>query len=153
MTNVNVKAIDYNLMRHLSLGLALSCVAILLNACSPSSAYTRPGIQREEEKVMTGGYYWDKKTDPHRFSDARIEALIERAPLVDPMDGERAELYASQLVWALAATGDEHFAELLSKHPTTTRTKVLRFIEGLWQFYKMRYPATEALQVEAHDIH
>ena len=136
-----------------ALGLALFCVAISLNACAPSTAYIRPGIQHEEEKIMTAGYYWDKKTDPHQFSDFQIESLIKRAPLVDLMDGERAELYASQLVWALAAAGDEHFAELLSKHPITTRSKVLRFIDGLWKFYKMRYPATEALQVKAADTH
>ena len=34
------------------LGLAMSCVSILLNACAPSSAYIRPGIQHEEEKVI-----------------------------------------------------------------------------------------------------
>ena len=76
---------------------------LAMSSCVSTSIYTEPGIQPVEESMITKGYYWEKGKDPDTFSDADVRKLFDRAETQDRFDGERSEIYSSQLVWALTA--------------------------------------------------
>ncbi len=118
-----------------------------LSGCASSQPYTAPGIQPEDAAVLSRSYYWRRGVDPERFTDEQIQALFARALGVGDSDGEVSELYTSQLIWALAAAGDRHFADLLSIQPRDIQLGVLRHMDSLWTYEKMHYPLTEALGV------
>lgn len=120
-------------------------LALLVTGCVSTSSYTSPGIQPVEESMITKGYYWEKGKDPATFSDNELRRLFDRAESQEQFDGERSELFASQLVWALTAVGDDHFADMLGGYPDATRVKVGLFIDGVWSYHKLNYPATEAV--------
>jgi hypothetical protein len=123
----------------------IAFTAILFTGCASSPGYTEPGIQPIEKTMIVNGYYWEQGKDPESFSDAEIRKLFERALSTEPFDGERSEIYSSQLVWALTSAGDEHFSELLRDCPKPIQTKVLGFIDGVWSYHKLSYPRTQAL--------
>ena len=117
---------------------------LAMSSCVSTSIYTEPGIQPVEESMITKGYYWEKGKDPDTFSDADVRKLFDRAETQERSDGERSEIYSSQLVWALTSVGDHRFAEILRSYPDSTRAKVGWFIDGVWSYHKLNYPATEA---------
>ncbi len=94
--------------------------------------------------MITRGYYWEKGKAPEAFTDEDVRVLIDRAQSQERFDGERSEIYASQLVWALVILGDERFAGILQDYPGTTRTNVGWFIDGVWSHHKLSYPVTQA---------
>ncbi len=124
--------------------MAVVSLMLVMSSCVSTSNYTEPGIQTVEESMITKGYYWEKGKDPDTFSDAEVRKLFDRAESQERFDGERSEIYSSQLVWALTAVGDERFAEILRGYPDSTRAKVGWFIDGVWSYHKLNYPATEA---------
>jgi len=119
-------------------------IMLAMSSCVSTSIYTEPGIQPVEETMITKGYYWEKGKDPDTFSDADMRKLFDRGETQERLDGERSEIYSSQLVWALTAVGDQRFAEILRRYPDSTRAKVGWFIDGVWSYHKLNYPATEA---------
>jgi len=123
---------------------AAASMMFVMSSCVSPSIYTEPGIQPVEESMITKSYYWEKGKDPDTFSDAEVRKLFDRAESQDRIDGERSEIYSSQLVWALTAVGDKRFAEILRGYPHSTRAKVGWFIDGVWTYHKLNYPLTEA---------
>lgn len=101
-----------------------------------------------EVTVLEKGYYWNHKEGPYQLSDTQIEAIFARAPSAIIQGGERAELCAGELACALAASGDQHFAQLLSRQPRNIQKSVINLIDGMWTFYKLHYPVTEALAMQ-----
>jgi len=94
--------------------------------------------------VIQKWYYWRPGIDPTSFSDSEIEKLFVQS--LDPtLDGEAAEMHTSGLIWALAAVGDKHFADLLAKQPRSVRCATVRDVSIVWRYSKLRYPMTENL--------
>jgi hypothetical protein len=119
-------------------------LSLLACGCALHETYTAPGIQHEEAVVLERSYYWKTFSSPTRFSDSEIEKVFRQS--LDPtLDGERAELHTSQLVWALAAVGDKHFSELLAKQSLDVRHATLQAISSVWTHDRLHYPLTEGL--------
>lgn len=108
------------------------------------ASYTDPGIQKKEALVLERSYYWKAFGSPVDFSDARIEKLFVQS-LDKNLDGEYAELHLAQLVWALAAVGDKHFSDLLSRQPMDVQRATLQTMSTVWSSDKLHYPLTERL--------
>jgi len=125
----------------------LGMSVIFLSGCTAFQPYTAPGIQPIEARILTKEYYWQRDKDPKYFSDTEINELFNRTHDVSPsMDGERSELLTSELIWALAAAGDAHFASLLSHQPLDVQRRVMEFINPIWTYDHLNYPKTQALE-------
>ena len=61
------------------------------------------------------------------------------------LDGEYAEIALSRVVVALAAAGDDAFADALARQPVRVRKQLACHLALLWTRYKLTYPRTHAL--------
>ncbi|MES2705049.1 MAG: hypothetical protein V4726_00455 [Verrucomicrobiota bacterium] len=127
-----------------SFGSALGLL-LFLTGCTGSGSSAGPGIQPREAEILTQNYYWDKARGPHQFTDAQIKALFGRAPAMLYTNGERSEIYISELAWALAAAGDRRYAALLGREPVRVQSKVLHFIKHFSTGCGLSYPRTWSL--------
>ena len=134
-------------MRPCPLQVGIAALVLLVAGCVSHVPYTNPGIQPEEAVVLQKSYYWRPGISPTSFSDSQIQKLFVRS--LDPtLDGGEAAMHTSQLIWALAAVGDRHFADLLAKQPRNVQRATLQDISSVWTYDKLRYPLTEKLLIE-----
>lgn len=119
----------------------------LLGGCAFDTPESRPGVSRREAKALGDSYGWLGNlplTNPGEYTDDSLVSLF--AESTNPaLDGDRAESHASALMVALAASGDDRFAAVLSRQPAAVRSAVLRDVSPLWADQHLRYPRTEAL--------
>lgn len=122
-----------------------TALALILVSCATSQSYLQPGIQSKEQEILVKAYCWEPGRDLDSFTDEEISAEFKREIEVLRGDGERSELYASRLIWMLAAAGDARFAELLARERKSTRWSVLHWIDGVWIYHGLDYPKTRGL--------
>jgi hypothetical protein len=103
-----------------------------------------PGITAEEMSVLVSEYCWQPNAQPPHYTSEGLDALL-RASADPTLDGARSEAQTSRLAVALAAVGDQRFAEALSQQSYRVKHMVAFFISDLWKRHGFHYPRTEAV--------
>jgi hypothetical protein len=121
-------------------------LSIAVCACStvPDAA---PGLNGKEMSALTSTYYW-KQTFGLPRHDRESLAILMDASLDPDLDGERGEGHTSALIVALAESGDEFFASVLSSRSREVREAVGNRISSAWTFSKLDYPKTQAVCIQ-----
>jgi hypothetical protein len=119
----------------------------------------QPGLNAREQRALRECFYWQPALPTPWtartgngmpigtpiYTSEQLDDRLRRS--ADPsLDGERAELQASELALALAAAGDEAFSAALARQTRQVREAVARSaVTYLWTHYHLHYPETEAM--------
>ena len=103
-----------------------------------------PGINQKEMKALTSSYYWKEELSTPKYTKQSLAELMDRS--VEPdLDGEKAEGYSSALILALAESGDDLFASVLTTRTRIVQSSIRPFISTAWTWSKLEYPITRAI--------